>query len=94
MMGSKSVIRILQSFSSELDNANNEVTNLMNQINNLCTTMECPEICIPKQVCEKCMRDVGTLIQGTYTVSCTRPVAVTAIVGYRIVYRWEYMPVS
>ena len=81
---------IIQSFSSELENANDEVTNLMNQINELCTTMECPEICIPKRVCEKCMRDVGTLIQGTCTVSCTRFVTVTAIVGYRIVYGWGY----
>ena len=81
----------IRSISSELESATDEVTSLMNQINELCTTMECPETCIPKRVCEKCMRDVGTLIQGTCTVSCTRPVIVTAIVGYRLVYRWGYV---
>ena len=85
--------KIIQSFSSELENANDEVTNLMNQINELCTTMECPEICIPKRVCEKCIRYVDILIQGTCTVSCTRLVTVTAIVGYRLVYGWGYGPV-
>ena len=85
---------IIQSFSSELENANDEVTNLMNQINELCTTMECPEICIPRRVCEDCVRYVRTLIQGTCTVSCTRTVTVTEIVSYRVVYRWEYIPVT
>ena len=85
---------IIQSISSELENANNEVTSLMNQINELCITMECPEICIPRRVCEDCMRDVGTLIQGTCTFSCTRTETVTEITGGRYEYRWEYLPVQ
>ena len=92
----RELIRInnnIQSISSELENANDEVTSLMNQINELCTTMVCPEICIPKRVCEKCMRDVGTLIQGICTVSCFRPEVITAIVGYRLVYGYAYVPI-
>ena len=91
----RELIRInnnVQSISSELENATDEVTSLMNQINELCTTMECPEICIPRRVCEDCMRDVGTLIQGTCRVSCTRPVTVTEIVGYTLKYGWGYRP--
>ena len=90
----RELIRInnnIQSISSELESASDEVTSLMNQINELCTTMECPEVCIPKRVCEKCMREVGALIQGTCTVHCTRTVAVTVIVGRRLVYRWGYV---
>ena len=82
---------IIQSILSELENANNEVTSLMNQINELCTTMECPEICIPRRVCEDCVRDVGTLIQGRCTFSCTRTETVTEITGLRRVFRWEYV---
>ena len=84
---------IISSISNDLENANNEVASLMNQINGLCTTMECPEICIPRRVCEVCMRDVGGLIQGTCTISCTRTEIVTEITGYRFEYRWDYIPV-
>ena len=93
----RELIRIndsIQSISSELENANDEVTSLMNQINELCNTMECREICIPRRVCEDCMRDVGTLVQGTCTVRCTRPVTVTEITGYRSVYIWGYVRIS
>ena len=83
----------IESLSNELQNANDEIRSLMNQINELCTTMECPQICIPQQVCEECMRDVGTLMQGTCTISCTRPETVTEIVRYTVVDRWEYIPV-
>ena len=89
-----SINNIIQLISSDLENATNEVTRLMNQINELCTTMECPEICIPRQVCEACMRDIGTLIQGTCTISCTRTEIVTEITGYRLEYKWEYFPVT
>ena len=85
---------IIQSISSELEDANDEIRNLMNQINGLCTTMECPQICIPQRVCEDCMRDVGTLIQGTCTVSCTRYEVVTEITGYAFKYKWEWVYVS
>ena len=84
---------VIQSISNELENANDEIRNLTNQINELCTTMECPEICIPQRVCEDCMRDVGTLMQGTCTVSCIRTETVTEITGYRVEDRWEYIPV-
>ena len=82
----------IQSLSNELENANDEIRNLTNQINELCSTMECPEICIPQHVCEDCMRDVGTSVQGTCTVSCTRPETVTEITSYITVARWEYIP--
>ena len=84
----------IQSLSNELQNANEEIRNLTNQINELCTTVECPQICIPQRVCEDCMRDVGTLIQGTCTVSCTRNETVTEVTGYRNESRWEYLPVG
>ena len=90
----KDLIRIsnsIQSISSELESANDEVTSLINQINELCTTITCPEVCIPKRVCEKCTGYVETLIQRTCTVSCTRTETVTEIVGYELVYRWEYV---
>ena len=81
-----------QSLLNELENANDEIRNLMNQINGLCTTMECPEICIPGQVCEDCMVDVTALMQGTCRVSCTRSETVTEITGFAIMSRWEYIP--
>ena len=81
----------IESISNELENANEEIRNLTNQINELCTTMDCPEICIPKRVCEDCMRDVGILIQGTCTVECIRTETVTEIIGYRTENRWEYI---
>ena len=90
----RDLIRIsnsIQSISSELESANDEVTSLINQINELCTTMECPEVCIPKRVCEKCTGYVETLIQRTCTISCTRTETVTEIVGYKLVYRLEHV---
>ena len=85
---------IIQSVSTELRDSNDDIRNLTSQINELCTTMECPEICIPQRVCENCIRDVGTLMQGTCTTNCTRFVTVTEITGYRTEYRWEYLPVG
>ena len=82
----------IQSISNQLDNANDEIRNLTSQINELCTTMECPEICIPERVCEDCVRDVGALMQGTCRVDCNRTETVTEITGYRTEYRWEYIP--
>jgi len=84
--------RTIQSISYELENANDEIRDLTDQINELCTTIECPEICIPRRVCEDCMRAVGTSVQGTCTVSCTRNVTVTEIVRYEIESRWEFIP--
>ena len=84
----------IQSLSNELENANDEIRSLTNQINGLCTTMECPQICIPERVCEDCMRDVGTLMQGTCTVNCTRNLTVTEIFNYTIVDRWEFRVVE
>ena len=81
----------IQSLSNELENANDEIRSLTNQISELCMTMNCPEICIPQRVCEECMREVGTLIQGTCRVSCTRSETVTEITGYTRVSRWEYI---
>ena len=85
---------IIQSLSNELQNANAEIINLTDQITELCTTKECPDICIPQQLCEDCMRDVGTLMQGTCTVNCTRNVTVTEVTGYGTENRWEYLPVG
>ena len=81
----------IELISNELENANDEIRNLTDQINELCTTMDCPEICIPRRVCEDCVRDVGTLIQGTCTVGCNRTENVTEITGYRTERRWEYI---
>ena len=82
----------IASISNELENANDEIRNLTNRINELCTTMKCPEICIPRRVCEDCVRDVGTLMQGTCTIGCTRTETVTEIIGTRTESRWEYIP--
>ena len=85
---------IIQSLSNELQNANAEIRSLTDQITELCTTTECPDICIPQQLCEDCVADVGTLMQGTCTVNCTRNVTVTEVTGYGFEYRWEYLPVG
>ena len=82
------------SLSNELQNANEEIRSLTDRITELCTTTECPQVCIPQRVCEDCMRDVGTLMQGTCTVNCTRNVTVTEVTGYETEDRWEYIPIA
>ena len=85
---------IIQSASNELENANDEIRNLTGRIDRLCTTVSCPEICIPRRVCEDCVRDVGTLVHGICPTRCTRRVTVTEITGSRTESRWEYLPVG
>ena len=83
---------IIDSFSSELETANNEVRALLNEIDGLCTTMECPEICISETVCEDCQRNATTLIQGTCSVACNRTVNTTVIIDYETIQIWTWVP--
>jgi len=82
----------VQSISAELENTNDEVRDLMDSINELCTIRECPEVCIPRQVCETCQNDVSTMVQGTCTVACTKQVTVTEVVRTEVRYRWQFVP--
>ena len=82
----------IDSISLQLETANNEVRVLLKQIDDLCTIMECPDICIPKRVCEDCERNASALIQGTCTYDCTRTESVTVITGYTQVLVWVYRP--
>jgi len=79
---------MIDSISVELEMSN--VTDLIDEIDELCTIMECPEVCISELVCEDCQRNATALIQGTCSVACNRTVNVTVLVGYRdtIVWTW------
>ena len=82
----------VQSITAELEEANDEVRSLMEQIDDLCTLRECPEVCIPQQMCKPCQRDVSTSVQGTCTVACTKPVTVTEVVRTEVRFRWQFVP--
>ena len=78
--------------TEKLQQANDRVKSLQKDINNLCTIKKCPEVCIPKQVCEECKRMVTIPIQGTCIQSCTKAEYVTVITGSERETRWEYIP--
>ena len=80
------------SISVELETSNEEIKNLIDEIDDLCTIMDCPEVCISELVCEDCQRNATALIQGTCTVACSRAVNVTVLVGYRDTYIWTWVP--
>jgi len=84
----------IDTISSELDAANNEVRMLVNEIDGLCTVMECPEICISETVCEDCQRNTTTLIQGTCEVACNQTVNTTVIVDYETIEIWTWVPME
>ena len=82
----------VKQFTNELKIANDEVKSLTARINGLCTIQQCPDICIPKQVCIPCQRAVSTVVQGTCSVPCTRTETNTTITGYQIESRWQFVP--
>ena len=89
------VIRsMIDSISSVLETANDEVRVLLEQIDELCTIVECPDICIPQRVCKDCERNATALIQGTCSYNCTRKENVTVIVDYVQELVWAFRPVN
>ena len=78
--------------TENLRGANDEVQNLQKDIDNVCTIKQCPEVCIPQQVCEECKRTITIPVQGTCIFPCTKPENITVITGSETVRRWEFVP--
>ena len=88
----KNVQQNISSLTNDSENANDEVKRLIESIDRLCSIKECPDICIPGQVCRECKQPAEALIQGTCTVECTVNVTVTEIVGFENMSRYEWVP--
>lgn len=82
----------ISSLTDNLENANNEVKRLIERIDELCSIQECPEVCIPGQVCNPCEQPAEVLIQGVCTVPCSINVTVTEIIGFENSSRYEWVP--
>ena len=78
--------------TEDLQVANDEVQSLQKDIDNICTIKQCPEVCIPQQVCKECKRNITIPVQGTCVFPCTKAENVTIITGSITVRRWEYVP--
>ena len=73
-----------------VDDAGQELNDLMMRLNNLCTIKTCPEHCIPEVRCETCTTNVTVPILGICNTTCTRYREVKQIVGYVDVYKWGW----
>ena len=70
----------VQSLTNKLQMLNN---NFQSIINRTCMIKECPEICIPQQICESCQQNVTTSIQGSCLVPCKKDEVSQSTVGYK-----------
>ena len=78
--------------TEDLRVANDEIQNLQEKIDNICTIKQCPEVCIPQRVCEECKRNITIPVQGTCIFPCTKAENITVVTGSETVRRWEYVP--
>ena len=67
--------------TKKLEKAGNKVKSLQDDIDNLCTIKQCPDICIPQRVCEDCKRSITIPIQGNCIFECVKAELVTIITG-------------
>ena len=77
----KEVNNTLCLITQKLEKAGNIVKNLQEDIDNLCTIKQCPDICIPQQVCEDCKRSIIIPIQGICIFECVKAENVTTVTG-------------
>ena len=82
----------LHSLNEKLKMAGNKVKGLQEDIDDLCTIKQCPEVCIPQQICEECRRTVTVPIQGTCIFECIKAENTTVITGSEEAIRYEYAP--
>ena len=88
----KKVKSTLTSITKQLQIADDKVKKLLKDIDNLCTIKQCPEVCVPRQVCEDCKRDVSIPIQGTCIFTCNKPKNITVVISSKRATRWAYVP--
>ena len=81
----------LYSITETLKRAGNKVKNFQEDIDDLCTIKQCPEVCIPQQICEECRRNVTVPVQGTCIFQCIKAENVTVITGSEVIRRSEYI---
>ena len=79
----------IASLTSQLQITNN---NFQNLINRTCRIKDCPELCVPKQVCQLCQQNITTSIQGSCSVPCVKATVTPVIVGTRTVTKQHYVP--
>ena len=78
--------------TERLEKASYKVKQLKEDIDNLCTIKQCPEVCIPQEICEVCRKAVNIPIRGTCIVQCVKKENITAIIDFEETPRWEYRP--
>ena len=88
----KKVNDTLHIITEKLEKASDKVKKLKKDIDKLCTIKQCPEVCIPQQICKECRKAVNVPIQGTCIVQCVKKENITAIVGFEEAQRWEHIP--
>ena len=88
----KKVNDTLYVITEKLQEASTNVKNFHEDIDDLCSIRQCPEICIPQQICKECQRSVTVPIQGTCIFQCTKTENITVITGSEIERRWNYEP--
>ena len=88
----KRVHNTLNLLNEKLNKAGDEVKNLQKDIDDLCIIKQCPEVCIPQQICEECRRTITVPIQGTCIFECIKAENTTVITGAEEATRYEYTP--
>ena len=73
-----------------VDQAGQELTDLIMRLNDLCIIRKCHEQCIPEVKCETCVTNVTIPVQDICNVTCTRFKEVKQVVDYKDVYRWGW----
>ena len=81
----------VQALSNELRDGNTIVKSIKRRIESICNITQCPEICIPRQVCDECQQNISALIQDTCSVPCTKNEIVTITTGIEKKSRMEYV---
>ena len=88
----QNVNNTLHLITKELEKAGDNVKSLQKNIDDLCTIKQCPEVCIPQQICEECKRSITVPIQGTCLFQCMKTENITIITGSEKITKYEYTP--
>ena len=80
----------LEDIQGMVDQADEELTDIRMELDNLCTIRMCPVQCIPTMRCNTCATNVTTPIQAICTVTCAKFMEVKCLTGYKSAYKWGW----